>query len=127
MRPARIRSSQEGFSLIELLVVIIILGVLAAIALPVLASQREKAQEKTIVSDIRNAVISAEDYRNDNDDSYAGLTVADLITSPDVVLTFVDLEDHSFVLSGSHPGIRSPKPGSSTDPVVYDTAQGGFQ
>ncbi len=41
--------------MIELLVVVIIIGVLVAIAIPTFLSQRDKANEKAMTSDLRNA------------------------------------------------------------------------
>jgi type IV pilus assembly protein PilA len=49
------RENDEGFTLVELLVVIIIIGVLAAIAIPVFLSQREKGYDSAVKSDLRNA------------------------------------------------------------------------
>lgn len=58
----RVGRDEDGFSLIELLVVMIIIGILAAIAVPVVASQRAKAYDATTKHDlaqVSTAVVAA--------------------------------------------------------------------
>ncbi len=53
-----LRHGQEGFTLVELLVVIVILGVLAAIALPQFLGQKDKAFRSAMKSDLRSVVLA---------------------------------------------------------------------
>jgi type IV pilus assembly protein PilA len=70
---------EEGFTLVELLVVMLILGLLAAIAIPSFFNQRDKARDADAKSAVRTAQTAIETYATDNGGSYAGATPALLV------------------------------------------------
>jgi prepilin-type N-terminal cleavage/methylation domain-containing protein len=71
--PAR----EEGFTLVELLVVLVIIGVLLAVAVPSYLGFRERAADSAAKTNLRAAVPAAEAYYVDNQ-TYAGMNAASL-------------------------------------------------
>lgn len=78
----------EGFTLIELMVVVLIIAILIAIAIPTFLGARERAQDRAAQSDLRNGLSAAKVLYTD-DESFAGAD-EDALKAIEPSLTFTD-------------------------------------
>jgi type IV pilus assembly protein PilA len=62
------RDREEGFTLIELMVVVLIIAILIAIAIPTFLGARERAQNRAAQSSLRNALTAAKTAYTDTSD-----------------------------------------------------------
>jgi prepilin-type N-terminal cleavage/methylation domain-containing protein len=70
------KKNNKGFTLIELLIVIAVIAILAALAIPNLIGSRKAANETSAIAQLRTIVTSEESYKARNlgtDNSYATL------------------------------------------------------
>lgn len=58
--------NRSGFTLIELMIVVVIIGILVSIAIPKFANTKEKAYIASMKSDLRNLVTAEEAYFADS-------------------------------------------------------------
>jgi type IV pilus assembly protein PilA len=62
------RDREEGFTLIELMVVVLIIAILIAIAIPTFLGARQRAQDRASQSSLRNALTAAKTAYTDSSD-----------------------------------------------------------
>lgn len=82
---------RRGFTLIELMIVVVIIGVLAAIAIPKFASTKERAHVTAMKSDLRNLATVQEMYLSDFG-SYTPVIASNLagaVATPDPATGFI--------------------------------------
>jgi prepilin-type N-terminal cleavage/methylation domain-containing protein len=82
-----VKKNEKGFTLIELMIVIAIIGILAAIAIPNFISYRKRSYNTAANSDMKNLYTSSQAYYTDHP--------ADVITAG-VVDTAHDLYTYGF-------------------------------
>lgn len=72
----KMKNNKKGFTLVELIVVLVILAILAALLIPALTGYIDKAKNKSIVAETRQAVMAAQTLV---DEAYANVQSTDKI------------------------------------------------
>jgi type IV pilus assembly protein PilA len=130
----RRKKGEKGFTLVELLVVVIIIGILAAVAVPIYLNQRKSAWRSSVQSDVKNASLVLETVSTEKNGKLAGLTVgtgnkctADascevegekITVSKGNTLTFTINTDNTYKIEGKNENL--------SETTVYDSATGSL-
>lgn len=89
----------RGFTLVELLIVLVLIGLLATIAIPKFSSSKERAYDTSVVSDIHRAWVAIEGHYADNLTYPSNQNDANFEPSPGVTFTQWSVETKDGVLS----------------------------
>jgi len=90
------KKEEKGFTLIELMIVIAIIGILAAIAIPQFSAYRTKAFNAAAISDLHSARLAEEALFTDYQ-KYGGTSKSTTGTAAGVKLTSADNNGKAFV------------------------------
>ena len=102
----RVLRREEGFTLVELAVVMVIIAILLAMAVGFFVQARDRAGDATARANLRIAVPAIESYRSDHG-TYTGLTLAGLQStySPGVQgIVIVSAGDSGYCIRASAAG-----------------------
>jgi type IV pilus assembly protein PilA len=101
----------KGFSLLELLVVVAVIGLLAAIAIPQFSSYRARAVDSQMKSDLKNAALAMDSYfaeKKEYPTSVAAIVSAGFSQTEGVALTIAVPTPSSFTITAAKPSGTQP-------------------
>ena len=86
---SRLRKREEGFTLVELMVVVMIIAILMAIAIPTFLNSRKRAQDSAAKSSVRNALSAAQSVFSEEQVYPATAAMVTAMTSEEPSLDFL--------------------------------------
>jgi len=116
----RRREDDEGFTLIELMVVVLIIAILIAIAIPTFLGARQRAQDRAAQSNVRNAFTAEKTFFTDGQ-SYTQ-TVSDM-TAIEPSLTYTQTAG-SLAATGNLIFLHATTVTTTNDTVVLGAQSG---
>lgn len=109
--PAKPSSSQAGFTLLELIIIVAVLGALAAIAIQQFQLHRARAVDASMRSDLKNAAMAMEGYYGEflsYPSTEASILLVGYRRTNGVTLTINLTSPSSFVLTAARPSGSKP-------------------
>jgi prepilin-type N-terminal cleavage/methylation domain-containing protein len=97
------RPARPGFTLVEMLICLVVVGLLAALAVPRFANTTAKANVAAVKSDLHNLAQAQETYYNEHQAYAPSTSVLGVTPSRGVVLTIVAATSSGWSAQAVHP------------------------
>jgi type IV pilus assembly protein PilA len=99
MNPVNIKRSTKGFTLVEIMIVVVIIGLLAAMAIPAFQKVRTNSQDKAVLNNARQLSAGADQYYLEN--GVSSVILSDLIGPTTYVKALNTVANESYPLGFS--------------------------
>lgn len=97
--------NRRGFTLIEILIVTVVLGVLATIAIPRYNKARRYGYIAAVKSDLENMALSQETHFDDNSQYASDVATLEYVLSQGVDITMNEVQPGGWGATGTHVAI----------------------
>ena len=97
------KRTRPGFTLVELLIVVVVLGILAAMVIPKFKNTKGKANAAALRTDLRNLATGEESFFFSNGHYTAALDSLNFRPSPGVVVNIAESNVAGWSASVTHP------------------------
>ena len=89
----RLQKDEDGFTLIELMVVVLIIAILIAIAIPTFLGAQDRARDRGAQSNLRNALTAAKTIATDDAGRFTRVTTTSMNEAEGSLAPFLDRGD----------------------------------